>query len=156
VRGISKFITTADSEASDAESPRFEDVAGVKASTDAPDRVGMDPMDEVEVEEEEEEDPDVHFKRKRKGERRRKWVVKKPHHYIPTAIAESESAAVPPPPAPLVIKLSAQKQTTEKAIPGLGKTTSILQHTYIHIQMYICIPPFFIVPLLHAANLFNL
>jgi len=30
---------------------------------------------------------------------------------------------VPPPPAPLVIKLSVQKQMTDKAVPGLGKTS---------------------------------
>ena len=64
VPGIPDFITTADSVASDAESPRFEDVAGAKAPTDALGRVGTTPMDEVEVEEEEEEDPYVHFKRK--------------------------------------------------------------------------------------------
>jgi len=62
VPGIPEFIAIADSEASDAESPHFEDVAGAKTPTDAPGRVSTAPMEEVEVEEEEEEDPDVHFK----------------------------------------------------------------------------------------------
>ena len=79
----------------------------------------------------EEEDHDVHFKRKRQGGSRRKRVVKKPRRYTPTVITEGESAAVPPP-APLVIKLSAQKQTTDKAVPGLGKTSFIFATcTYI-------------------------
>ena len=34
--GIPEFIATADSEASDAERPRFEDVAGAEVLTDAP------------------------------------------------------------------------------------------------------------------------
>jgi len=80
----------------------------------------------------EEEDPDVHFKRKREGRSRRKRIVKKPHRYAPTVIAEGESSAVPPPPAPLVIKLSAPKQTTGKAIPDLSKISSILViHSYV-------------------------
>ena len=37
VPGIPEFIATADSEASDAESPYFEDVAGAEVPTDAPD-----------------------------------------------------------------------------------------------------------------------
>jgi len=47
-------------------------------------------------------------------------VVKKPRCYTPTVIAVGESAVVPPPPAPLVIKLVAQKQSTEKAVSDLG------------------------------------
>jgi len=62
VLGIPEFIATADCEASDTESLRFEDVAGVELPTDALDRVRMAPMEEVEVEEEEEKDPDVYFK----------------------------------------------------------------------------------------------
>jgi len=81
VPGIPEFVATADSEASQAESPRFEDVAGAEVPTNAPDRVGTAPMEEVEVEEEEEEDLDVHFKQKRKGEPCRKRVVKKPHRH---------------------------------------------------------------------------
>ena len=49
--------------------------------------------------------------------------MKKPRRYTPTIIVEGESAAVPPPLAPLVIKLSAQKQTADKAVLGLGKTS---------------------------------
>ena len=74
-------------------------------------------MEHVEVEEVEEEDPNVHFKRKRQGGSHRKRVVKKPHRYAPMVIAEGESSAVPPPPAPLVIKLSAPRQTAGKAAP---------------------------------------
>jgi len=51
VPGLPEFIATADSEASDAESPRFEDVAGAEAPTDASGGVGTVPMEEVEVEE---------------------------------------------------------------------------------------------------------
>ena len=89
-------------------------------------------MEDVEVEEVE-EDPDVHFKRKRQGGSCRKRVVKNPRRYTLTIITEGESAAVPPPPALLVVRLSAQKQTTDKAIPGLGKTSFIhfLSCTYI-------------------------
>ena len=125
VPGLPEFVATADSEASDAESPHFEGVAGVEVPPDAPGGVGTAPMEDVEVEEVEEEDPNVHFKQKRQGGSRRKRVGKKPHRYTPTIIAEGESAAVPPPPALLVIKLSAQKQTTDKAVPGLGKTSFI-------------------------------
>jgi len=67
VPGISEFIATADSEALDAESPRFEGAAGAEASADAPGGVGTAPMEDVEVEEVEEEDPDIHFKRKLQG-----------------------------------------------------------------------------------------
>ena len=128
--GLPEFVATADSEASDAESPRFEGVAGAEVPTDAPSGVGTTPMEEVEVEEVE-EDHDVHFKRKRQGGSRRKRVVKKPRRYTPTVITEGESAAVLPP-VQLVIKLSTQKQTTDKAIPGLGKINSIfVTRTYI-------------------------
>ena len=80
----------------------------------------------------EEEDLDVHFKRKRQGGSRKKRVVKKPRRYTPTIISEGESAAVPPPPALLVIRLSAQKQTINKAVPDLGEVSFIfVTCTYI-------------------------
>ena len=124
VPGLPEFVATIDSEASDAESPYFEGVVGAEIPLDAPGGVGTAPMEDVKVEEVEKEDPDVHFKRKRQGGSRRKRVMKKPRRYTPTIIAEGESAAVPsPPPAPLVIKLSAQKQMTDKAVLGLGKTS---------------------------------
>ena len=66
VPDIPEFIATADSEASDAESPCFEDVTCAEAPAGAPGGVGTTPMEEVKVEEVEEEDLDVHFKRKRK------------------------------------------------------------------------------------------
>ena len=65
---IPEFIAAPDSEASDAESPRFEDVSGIEVPQDAPGGVGTTLMEEVEMEEEEEEDPDVHFKRKQADE----------------------------------------------------------------------------------------
>jgi len=65
VPGLRKFIATADSEASDAESPHFEGDAGAEVPADAPGVVGTTLMEHVEVEEMQEEDPDVHFKRKR-------------------------------------------------------------------------------------------
>ena len=83
-------------------------------------------MEDVDVKEVEEEDPDVHSKRKRQGGSRRKRVVKKPRRYTPTIIAEGESVAVPPPPAPLVIRLLAQKQTINKAVPDLVNISFIL------------------------------
>ena len=95
--GLPEFVATADSEASDAKSPHFEGDASTEVPPDVPARVGIAPMEDVEVEEVEEEDPDVHFKRKRQGGSRRKRVVKKPRRYTPTVIAEGESAAVPPP-----------------------------------------------------------
>ena len=96
-------------------------------------------MEDVEVEEVEEEDFDVHFKRKRQGGSRRKRIVKKPRRYTPTIIAEGESAAVPPSPAPLVIKLSAQKQTTDKAVPSLGKTSFTHFSSIFFFDMYLYI-----------------
>ena len=89
-------------------------------------------MEDVEVEEVEEEDPDVHFKRKRQGGSLRKRVVKKPRRYTPAVIAEGESTATPPPPAPLIIKLSAPRQTVGKAVYDLSKISSVLAtYTYI-------------------------
>jgi len=64
VLGLGEFVTTADSEASYAESPHFERDTGVEVPPDAPGGVGTAPMEDVEVEEVEEEDPNVHFKRK--------------------------------------------------------------------------------------------
>ena len=46
--GIPEFIATANSEASDAKSPRFEDIAGAEIPLDAPSGVGTAPMEEVE------------------------------------------------------------------------------------------------------------
>ena len=103
------------------------------------DRVGTTPMEDVEVEEVEEEDSDVHFKRKRQGGSRRKRVVKKPHRYTFAVIAKGESAAMPPPHAPLVIRLSAQKQTIDKVVPDLGKISSFLQHVLIYFIQLICL-----------------
>ena len=89
-------------------------------------------MEHVDVEEVAEEDPDVHFKQKREGGSCRKKVVKRPRRYTPTVIAEGESTAMPPPPVPLVIKLSALRQTVDKAAPDLSKISSIFAtHTYI-------------------------
>ena len=66
--------------------------------------------------------------------------MKKPRRHTPTVIAESESAAVALTPAPLIIKLSAQKQTTDKAIPALGKTSSIfVTHIYTYTYTYVYI-----------------
>ena len=89
-------------------------------------------MEDVEVEEMGEEDPDVLFKRKWQGGSRGKRVVKKPYRYTPTVIVESKSVVVPPPLASLVIRLSAQKQTIDKAVPDLRKISFILATcTYI-------------------------
>ena len=128
--GLLEFITEIDSEASDAESPYFEDVVGAKVPRDAPGRVDTTLMEEVEMEEEEEEEEEenqnVHFKRKQKGKPRRKRVVKKPRRHTPV-IAESESFVIIRPPGLLVIKLLAQQKAPKKAAPGLGKISSCLQ-----------------------------
>ena len=134
--GLGEFVATADSEASDAESSRFEGDAGAEVPPDAPGGVGTAPMEDVKVEEVDEEDPDIHFKRKRQGGSRRKRVVKKPRRYTPIVIAEGESATVLSPPVPLIIKLSAPRQTVDKAAPDLSKISSILATcTYIFIQL---------------------
>jgi len=140
VPGILEFIATAENEASEAESPRFEDVVGAEVPRDAPSGEGTTPMEEIEVEEEEEKDPDIHFQRKQKGEACIKRVVKKPRRHTPV-IAESELVAVSPTLSLLVIKLSAQKEATEKAAPSLGKISSLLQD-FFNIFLY-----------LYAANL---
>jgi len=67
VPGLPEFFTVIDNEASDAESPHFEDVPGAEVPWDAPGRVGIALIEEVEMEQEEEEEeeqenPDVHFK----------------------------------------------------------------------------------------------
>jgi len=126
VPGLGEFIAVDDSEASDAESPRFEADTGAEAPAAASGKVGTAPIEHVDVKEVEEEDPDVHFKQKREDGSRRKRVVKKPRRYAPTVIAEGESSAVPPPPAPLVIKLSAPRQTAGKATPDPGMINSVL------------------------------
>ena len=51
--GVPEFIAKIDSEASDAESPHFEDVAGTEVPRDAPGEVGTAHIKEVEMEEEE-------------------------------------------------------------------------------------------------------
>jgi len=43
VPGVPEFIATADSEASDAKSPRFEDITGTEIPWDAPSGVGTTP-----------------------------------------------------------------------------------------------------------------
>jgi len=61
-----------------------------------------------------------------------KRVVKKPRRYTPTIIGEGDSTAAPPSPVPLVIKLSALRQTGGKAVHDLSKISSILAtYTYI-------------------------
>ena len=57
VSGLPKFLNEAGSEASDTESPHFEDVVGSGASSGDHSRAGKAPF-----EEEEEENPDTHFK----------------------------------------------------------------------------------------------
>ena len=54
-------MVEAGSEASDAKSPRFEEVGGGEATSEAANRAGKAPL------EEEEENRDMHFKRKRKN-----------------------------------------------------------------------------------------
>jgi len=85
---LPEFVPTADSEASDVKSSHFEGDTGAEIPPDALGGVGTAPMEDIEVEEVK-EDPDVHFKRKQQGGSRRKRVVKKPHRYTLTIIAEA-------------------------------------------------------------------
>ena len=62
--------------------------------------------------------------------------MKKPRRYAPMVIAEGEPSAVPSPPAPLVIKLSASRQTTGKAAPDPGKISSVLVFHITHYLLY--------------------
>ena len=52
--------------------------------------------------------------------------MKKPRRYAPTVITEGESSAVPSLPAPLVIRLSAPRQTAGKAAPDPSMINSVL------------------------------
>ena len=64
--------------------------------------------------------------------------MKKPRRYTPTVIIESESVTVLPPPVPLVIKLSAPRQTVDKAATDLSKISSVLvTYTYIFFMQLI-------------------
>jgi len=65
VPGIKEFVAVDDSEASDAESPRFEGGTGAETPAAGSDVMGTAPTEHADVEEVEEEDPDIHFKRKR-------------------------------------------------------------------------------------------
>jgi len=126
VPGLGEFIVVDDSEASDAGSPRFEAKTGAEAPVAASSVVGTAPVEHADVEGVEEEDPDVHFKRKREGGSRRKRVVKKPHYYTPTIVAEGELPTAAPPFAPLVTELSVPKLTTGKAALNPGKISFVL------------------------------
>ena len=79
VPGLPKFLAEARNEASDAESPRFEDVGG-EATLEATSGVGKAPLEE----EEEEENCDTHFKRKRKKPELKELVSKEPTKKEPT------------------------------------------------------------------------
>jgi len=64
--------------------------------------------------------------------------VKKPHRFTPTIIADGESTAMRPPSAPLVIKLSAPRQTVGKVVHDLSKISSVLAiYTYIFFMQLI-------------------
>ena len=76
VPGIEEFVAVDDSEASDAESPRFEAEAGAETLAAGSGVMGTIPPRHVE--EVEEEGSDVPLKRKRTGGSRRKQLVKKP------------------------------------------------------------------------------
>jgi len=120
VPGIEEFIAVDDSEASDAESPRFE----AETRPDAPEAgareagsgvVGTTPPQHVE--EVEEGDSEVHFKRKRGSGSRRKLSAKKPRRQTPTIVVEGEPSAAPPSAAPLVAEPSVAEPTTGKIGP---------------------------------------
>ena len=66
-QGILEFLAEVGSEASDAESLRFEEATGGEATKEATSGAGKAPVEkeEEEAKEEEEKDPDVYFKRNR-------------------------------------------------------------------------------------------
>jgi len=132
VPGIEEFVAVDDSEASDAESPRFE--AGTGADTPAAGSGVMGTVPPQCVEEVEEEDSDVHFKRKREGGSRRKSLVKKPRRQAPTIVVEGEPSTAFPPAAPLVAEPSVAEPTTGEFAPDLGKINSV------RITCLLCVP----------------
>ena len=85
VPGMEEFVAVDDSEASDAESPRFEAETG--AGTPAAGSGVMGTVPPRHVEEVEEEGSDVPLKRKRTGGSRRKQL-KKPRRQAPTVVVE--------------------------------------------------------------------
>ena len=90
-----------DSEASHAESPRFENILGNGAIHEAPSGASKAPTMEEEAAEEEEENPDVHFKRKQKEpaapiKPRRKQVVKKARRHARQLFHVEEDESVAP------------------------------------------------------------
>jgi len=125
VPGIEEFVTVDDSEASDAESPRFEAGTGTETPTAGSGVMGTTPTEHADVEKVEEEDPDVHFKRKREGGSRRKRLAKKPRRQVPTIVVEGEPSAAFPPTAPLVVKPSVAEPTTGEFAPDLGKINPV-------------------------------
>ena len=66
------------SEASDAESPRFEDDGGREAVSGATSGAGKALLEEEEEKEEEDEDRDMHFKRKQKKPEPKERAPKEP------------------------------------------------------------------------------
>ena len=74
VPGLLEFLAEAVSEASDIESPRFEDVDGGEAAPEATSGAGKAPLEEKE----EEEDHDTHFKRERKKPEPKELLLKNP------------------------------------------------------------------------------
>ena len=126
VPGIEEFVAVDDSEASDAESPRFEAGTGAETPAAGSGVMGTAPTEHAGVEEVREEEPDVHFKRKRADGSRRKQLVKKPRRQAPTIVVEGEPSTTFPPAAPLVVNLSITEPITSEFAPDLGKISSVL------------------------------
>ena len=120
-----------DSEASDAESPRFEVGAGAETPATGSGVMGTAPPRCVE--EVEEEDSEVHFKRKREGSSRRKSLAKKPRRQAPTIVVEGHPSTAIPPAAPLAAEPSVAEPTSGEFAPGLGKINPV--HI---IRLFVC------------------
>ena len=121
---MEEFVAVDDSEASDAESPRFEAETG--AGTPEAGSGVMGTVPSRHIEEVEEEGSDVPLKRRRTGGSRRKRLVKKPCRQAPTIVVEGEPSAAFPLAVPLVVNPSVAEPTTGEFAPDLGKISSVL------------------------------
>jgi len=123
IPGIEEFVAVEDSEASDAESPRFE--VGAGAETPATGSGVMEIAPPRYVEEVKEADSEVHFKRKRESGSRRKSLAKKPRRQAPTVVVEGYPSTAIPPAAPLAAEPSVAEPASGDFAPDLGKINPV-------------------------------
>ena len=121
VPGMEEFVAVDDSEASDAESPRFDGAETLAAGSGVMGTIPPRHVEEVVGE----EGSDVPLKRKRTGGSRRKQLVKKPRRQASTVVVEGEPSAAFPLAAPLVVEPSVAGPITGEVAPGLGKISFV-------------------------------